>query len=217
MPGEEETEVMLEKPKRAPRKRVAKPVSENGGETPTPVKRAPRRRAPSKASSSANTSPPRVSSERSEQRKAPTPIAAQRATKKSAKRQTFVVILLMLLGIGSSAAVGFTDIGKIDVNKIIEDRNKKVESGELQGEIVPVQNTNQEPDGGLIQLSVEERNAANAARDAQATAAASTTAANASSSENMATSTAAGMPATPQELGQEQPATETPTQEPAPQ
>lgn len=197
MPGDEEQESVVEKPKRAPRKRANASVPIADGETPAPVKRAPRKRAPKKVVEevSERVAPPPSPSPR---RKAPTPIAATKATRKSFKRQFAVVVVMMIVGLGTSAAVGVSDKGKIDINKIIEERNRRVESGELQEQIIPVQNTSRLPDGGLI---MAEDQTPPPAPVPAATTTASTTDATASST---ATSTPVemGVPATPQELGQ---------------
>lgn len=92
------------------------------------------------------------------ERKAPTPISAEGIARKKANRRKMVVAGLILLGIGSSAAVGFTDGGQIDVLKTIEERNQRIrtnttnESDTFSSNVeVPVQttNTNSKPDGGL--------------------------------------------------------------------
>jgi hypothetical protein len=58
--------------------------------------------------------------------------------------------VLVVIGIGSSAAVGFTDRGTIDVNQVITERNERVQSSGSGESIIPEQNVNQRPDGGLI-------------------------------------------------------------------
>jgi hypothetical protein len=186
MPGDEEIVQEAEKPKRAPRKRVPKPVSDDGDRAPAPVRRAPRRVASKPKSISKEAEPlPQRTATRSTARKAPTPIAAKRAVHKSTKRQTFVVVLLMILGVGSSAAVGFFDKGRIDINSIIQERNRKIESGEVQGTVVPIQNTNTEPYGGLIPV-----NGATETAPPVATSTASTSDATASSTSATSSSTA---------------------------
>ena len=93
------------------------------------------------------------------QRKAPTAFAARaRATLKK-RRQFIVVGMLLLLGVGSSAAVGFTDTGRIDINQIIAERNARINANAgtaddlaAGSKTIPVQNTSSAPDGGLIGL-----------------------------------------------------------------
>jgi hypothetical protein len=72
-----------------------------------------------------------------------------------------ITAVILVVGVGASAAIGFTDQGQIDVNQAIEERNERIRSGQLregdtQRVIVPVQNTqaNKLPDGGLIGLGV---------------------------------------------------------------
>jgi hypothetical protein len=189
MPGDEETEVVVEKPKRAPRKRAPKLVLETDDATSAAVTRAPRKRT-SKARVEAETMapttpPPRVANERMVKRKAPTPIAETRATKKNFNRQIVVVVLLLIVGIGASAGVGITDKGGIDINQKIEDRNNKIRAGEIQDDIIPIQNTNTEPNGGLIPVE----GAPQPAPAPVATTTASSSAATASSTEATASST----------------------------
>jgi hypothetical protein len=152
MSQDDETLVVVEKPKRAPRKRVAKVVSEEA-ETPAP---APRKRAPRKSSEDAVKRTPRKRVAKEEDtptpRKAPTPLASEKSNSKKSKKQRYVVGILMFLGIASSAAVGFTDKGSINVEATITARNEQSRAAGREGEIVPVQNTDVQPDGGLIGL-----------------------------------------------------------------
>lgn len=90
-------------------------------------------------------------------RKAPTPISDNKIAKKAANRRKLVVLVLLILGIGASAMVGFTDQGQIDVVKTIEDRNSRIRNNSADARDVitsnvevPVQNTNKMPDGGLV-------------------------------------------------------------------
>ncbi len=157
MSPDEETEDVVEKPKRAPRKRVPKVVSPDSTESPVLVKRAPRKRVPRKVvEESVIAAPVVVDRSRAPRRKAPTPIATERATKKRSRKQMVVVTAMIIFGVGASAAVGFMDAGGIDVNQTIEKRNDKIRNGQLQDVIIPVQNNNPLPDGGLIHLSPEE-------------------------------------------------------------
>jgi hypothetical protein len=146
MSTDSETEVVFEKPKRAPRKRAPKVVSVSS-DTPAPVKRAPRKRAPKAESEDTG-----VTEERTSLRKAPTPIAADKARVKRSRRHITVVLTLLLLGIGSSAAVGFTDKGQINVEAVITKRNDEARAAGNESMVIPVQNTPQVPDGGQIGL-----------------------------------------------------------------
>ena len=92
------------------------------------------------------------------ERKAPTPLASTAAERRQKKKQIFVVVTLILLGIGTSAAVGFVDSGQIDINAVVEARNERLLAGNatendtLVSEVaIPVQNTTNsgKADGGL--------------------------------------------------------------------
>ena len=146
-----------EKPKkRAPRKRVATKAVRKRVVKKTVRKRAPRKRVARKAEPTATVST-------SSTRKAPTPIAANRASSKAKQKQMILAFVVAFVSVGLSAAVGFTDKGQIDVNKAIEDRNERIRSGQggddLKNLIVPVQNTdaNKLPDGGLVGLGKPEK------------------------------------------------------------
>lgn len=191
MPGDDETKLVAPKPTRAPRKRAAKVEVESRDAEFAPFKRAPRKRTlKSPIVETVSVAEMKEGKEKATRRKAPTSISAERATKKNGRRQLIVVAVLLVLGVGSSAAVGFTDKGGIDINQLIAERNRKIESGELHESIIPVQNTNQAPDGGLIPLGD--------AAAPQVSGAASTTDATATSS---ATSTEEGnIPTPPEEI-----------------
>ncbi len=209
MPGDEETEVTPLKPKRAPRKRAPKAAASVDDVSSAPVKRAPRKRAPRKPKAEVESGVverevPAPAPVRTTMRKAPTPIATEKASRRSAKRQMILVATLIILGLGGSAAVGFTDKGRIDINQLITERNRKIESGELHESIIPVQNRSQEVDGGLIPVAEEAA--------PQVSGVASTTA---SSTEATASSTG-NIPTPPEEIVN--PVTEeAPTIEPAAQ
>jgi hypothetical protein len=153
MSQEDETLVVVEKPKRAPRKRVAAVVSEQREAPP----RTPRKRTPKKESDEVPKRTPRkrVVKEKEEvpvPRKAPTPLATEKRNEKKSKKQRYVVAFLMFVGIASSAAVGLTDEGRINVEATITARNEQSRAAGRENEIVPVQNTEVAPDGGLVGL-----------------------------------------------------------------
>lgn len=93
-----------------------------------------------------------------EGRKAPTPFSLNKAIKKK-KNQRFVITLaILLVGVGSSAVVGFTDNDTIDVQRTIEERNTRIRNNNanendtiISNVELPVQDTNtsQKADGGL--------------------------------------------------------------------
>lgn len=149
-----ETEV-LETKKRTPRKRTPKVIDDA---EKAPVKRAPRKRVETIAE--VEEKPKRARKKDIEietpTRKAPTPIASEKLAKKSSRKHLIVVAFLLLLGIGSSAAVGLTDKGQINVVYMIDERNKKAaERGEqpisaapeqlIDGGLIPADNQNPDP------------------------------------------------------------------------
>jgi len=164
-----EEEVVVVKKPHAPRKRAAAASAADLG---VPA-RAPRRMVAKKTSSS--TSSPRkrkavietkesevISSPTAQVRKAPTPLATERLDKKTKKKHLIIATVLLLSGVGASAAVGFTDSGKIDVNQTIQARNDRIMSAgeEAAGEtIVPVQTTTL-PNGGMRGRGIGTRNVA---------------------------------------------------------
>ena len=91
-----------------------------------------------------------MSEERVSNRKAPTPIAAERAKTKRGRKNITVVAILLLLGVGSSAAVGFTDKGQINVDQTIAQRNQEARAAGQPEITIPVQTS--EPNGGLVGL-----------------------------------------------------------------
>lgn len=175
MSQEDETVEVVAKPKRRPRKRVATESVELPADSTTVVKkRVPRKTTPKIA--------PLVqepAAVNAPVRKAPTPLAEQKAAIKSTRRQAIVVALLIMVGVGASAAIGFTDKGSINVEQTIAQRNEQITRGEIQGEVIPVQNTPQLADGGLIGLGLngpDTNGGHNASSTATTTPAASSTA-----------------------------------------
>lgn len=117
-------------------------------------------------------------------RKAPTPLTAERKLRNKRRQQVAIVLVILLLGIGSSAAVGFQDKGVIDVNQTIAARNAKSQaSGDGTQETIPVQNTSKAPNGGLRGLGVGSAPAEPAPVEEVATTTASTSAEATDSSE----------------------------------
>jgi hypothetical protein len=92
-------------------------------------------------------------------RKAPTPIATV-AKSKNKKQFSFILLGVYFFLVGAvSVGVGYSDSGQIDVVATVNQRNEKINRGEVRdertGEIttvnVPVQNTDNRPNGGLQQ------------------------------------------------------------------
>jgi hypothetical protein len=133
MPRKADEFEVLEKPKRAPRKRVSKTVADSTEEKP-------KRTRTTKKVTEAETVEP--------SRRAPTTIKEENQKKHNSRKHLIVVGVLLVIGIGSSAVVGLTDKGQIDVVTVIEERNKKAE--ERGEKIVSSSDKDQLPDGGLV-------------------------------------------------------------------
>lgn len=124
-----------ESPKRAPRKRVSKAVSDGS------VLAAPRRKAPTSIGSS-----------------------SPRSNVRSYK-SLYISLGILLIGFGAAAVIGYSDKGQINITGVINERNDRVSSGKAaEGEdsstsntIVPVQNNGTGlPDGGLVGTGASE-------------------------------------------------------------
>jgi hypothetical protein len=138
--------------KRAPRKRVPKAE----GET---VPRPRVRRSTKKATEEVRVSAATTVTEEPEAptRKAPTPLAAK---KQNAKRSTKVLwgaLIFAAILTTTGIMIGLSDSGQIDVVAVVNERNEKINRGEVRDEAgnpvtinVPVQNASNEPNGGLV-------------------------------------------------------------------
>jgi hypothetical protein len=140
MPRKADEFEVLEKPKRVPKKRVPNAVADSDEEKPK------RKRSVKKVPES--TSVKKVPDTVEPVRRAPTVLNKEEQKKSTYKKNLIIVGVLIVIGVGSSAIVGLTDKGQIDVVTIIEERNKKaVERGE---KLVSSSDKDQLPDGGLI-------------------------------------------------------------------
>ncbi len=132
--------------KRAPRKRV--PAVD--GEVATPRPRAPRRKA---AVAPTIEEPVRVADVTSD-RRAPTPLRAERSAQAKSRRSLIIVALFFVVCTGIGIGIGMSDSGQIDVVAVVNERNERVNRGEVrEGESaisVPVQNSDIRPNGGLV-------------------------------------------------------------------
>lgn len=140
---EEETQAPR---KRAPRKRVAVVVD---GEAPVPrVPRAPRKRA-EPAAEAAPVEVPRTEPAR----RAPTPIREQRRAVSRGRRSLVWTLGIVFLLCAAGVGIGMSDGGQIDVVAVVNERNERVNRGEVrEGEstiTVPVQSGDVRPNGGL--------------------------------------------------------------------
>ncbi len=123
---ESEDVVVVKKP-RAPRARA----TSVDGESAAPRKRAPRKTAPKKVAPvselAAEPTPPQT-----QQRKAPTPIAAERRTRVRNTRALIAVVTFCVLLSGVGVTVGLFDHGAIDVVAVVNNRNEKISRGEVR-------------------------------------------------------------------------------------
>jgi hypothetical protein len=117
-------------------------------------------------------------------RKAPTAFASQVAKKKTTQTQVAIIVALLVVGVGASAAVGFTDstAGQIDVAQTIQERNERMSNMvDVDGPtiIAPRQNANNVPDGGFLGVRMTDPSAtkppAESTGTSTATSSASTT------------------------------------------
>lgn len=109
---------------------------------------APRRRAASRSRVAPVASEPAL-------RKAPTPLAYRRKTRSRNSRAFFVVLGACLLLSGAGIGIGFMDRGSIDVIAVVNERNEKINKGEVRDatgnavtQTIQVQ-TDSRPNGGL--------------------------------------------------------------------
>ena len=148
MTTEEDT---LAPKKRAPRKRA---VAVTEGEIPAP--RAPR--APRKRAEPVEVVAPIEVARAEPTRRAPTPISAQRKAVSRGRRSLVWTLGIVLLLCGAGVGIGMSDRGQIDVVAVVNERNERVNRGEVrEGEstiTVPVQNGDIRPNGGLTPADV---------------------------------------------------------------
>lgn len=90
-------------------------------------------------------------------RKAPTAVASQRRRRVKNTKLFFSVIFVCLILSGIGISIGFFDKGAIDVVAVVNERNEKINKGEIRDEsgetitkTVEVQNGDARPNGGLI-------------------------------------------------------------------
>lgn len=155
---------------KAPRKRAVRKSVAKTKDVSEPKKKVTRKRAtpkkdePEKVIEKKEESPV-IKPKESTKRKAPTPISANKIASKKKVRQRIIVGLLVLIGVGSSAAVGLSDEGQIDVMETIEARNERIRTNTtderdvlVSNLEVPVQNTSAQgkPDGGLVGKGIVE-------------------------------------------------------------
>ena len=115
------------------------------------------KKAPRKRVSEAAVRAAAISGDSEVRRKAPTSLDSSSQSSRKSYKIIYIPALILVLGLGISAFIGFSDEGQINIVGVINDRNTKVSAGEaVEGEsgtsqIVPVQNNgNGLPDGGLV-------------------------------------------------------------------
>ncbi|MCA9355348.1 hypothetical protein KC865_02245 [Candidatus Kaiserbacteria bacterium] len=96
-------------------------------------------------------------------RKAPTPLSKDKLRRRQSRKHFLITNVIIMVGLGFSALVGYTDEGQIDVEKTIEARNERIRTNTADERdikhstvAVPVQNTNQKADGGLVGLGLQD-------------------------------------------------------------
>ncbi len=138
--------------KRAPRKRVVKNEDEDE------VALKPKTRAPRKRLVEENRTEEDVSEARVSTRRAPTPIQTNKITRSRSRRGLMVAVAIFMLISGIGIVIGVSDHGQIDVVAVVNERNERVNRGEVrEGEstiTVPVQNNDTRPNGGLVPADV---------------------------------------------------------------
>lgn len=150
---------------KAPRKRAApkKPTTKKTTTTKA-VRKAPTRRktAAKKVAVDLDELDPVLSEQEtipvpatSKTRKAPTAFAGEVAKKKTTQIQVGIIALLLVVGVGASAVLGFTDstAWQIDVTQTIKERNERMSNMvDVDGPttVAPRQTTNDVPDGGFL-------------------------------------------------------------------
>ena len=150
MSGSSEEEVPK---KRASRKRAVSSMAE--GEMRAPRRRVVRQSAPAQKTVEIEAPREPAPEPREIRRKAPTELRERSSSRNKSRNQFIIVVGIFIVGVGASAAIGFSDRGSIDVSKVVEERNERIRAGggnaETGTEIIPVQNQNasREADGGL--------------------------------------------------------------------
>jgi hypothetical protein len=158
MPEAENNEAVV-KSKRTPRKRVAKTTASKIASTSRKtVARKKTTRQTSKTTQVRSDSVVSAATE-SVSRKAPTVFASEKNKQKQLQKQFIIIGVILFLGVGTSAVVGYSDKGQINVAQVVEDRNQRVKTGATDESdtatelvAVPVQNTNKSANGGLVGL-----------------------------------------------------------------
>lgn len=111
--------------------------------------KAPRKRAPKRVSEPDGEAEP--------VRKAPTVFREQKRTSTTSTRNFLIIAVVCLSIVSIGLGIGFSDKGQINVVAIVNERNEKINRGEVRtanGETItqtiPIQGSDNRPNGGLI-------------------------------------------------------------------
>jgi hypothetical protein len=111
--------------------------------------KAPRKRAPKRVSEAVVETEP--------VRKAPTAFREQKRTSSTGTRNFLIIVVICLSIISTGLGIGFSDKGQINVVAIVNERNEKINRGEVRSangeaitQTIPVQGSDNRPNGGLI-------------------------------------------------------------------
>lgn len=141
-----EEELVQAPKKRAPRKRV--PAAD--GDVAVPRPRTPRRKVVATEIHEERARVVDVTNER----RAPTPLRAERSATAKSRRSLIAAMVFFVVLTGIGIGIGMSDSGQIDVVAVVNERNERVNRGEVrEGEStisVPVQNSDIRPNGGLV-------------------------------------------------------------------
>lgn len=132
-----------------PRKPRARKPRATSGDSNAPISAPRKRTAPKAVSASVSVASETV-------RKAPTQIKSQKSKRQKNSYALLGVFISCLLVTFSGIGLGFSDRGQIDVVAVVNDRNEKINKGEIRDAngqpikvTVPVQNSDTRPNGGL--------------------------------------------------------------------
>ncbi|USN87511.1 MAG: hypothetical protein H6779_03800 [Candidatus Nomurabacteria bacterium] len=93
------------------------------------------------------------------ERKAPTTLGVSTGSKSRVSKRGVIIVAVLIVVLGATLWIGFSDKGQIDVSEKIAERNAKIASGDTSSieesprggsQVIPVQNTTPSvPNGGL--------------------------------------------------------------------
>lgn len=90
-------------------------------------------------------------------RKAPTAFRDQKRTSSTGMRNFVIIVVFCLSIVSIGLGIGFSDKGQINVVAIVNERNEKINRGEVRSatgeaitQTIPIQGSDNRPNGGLI-------------------------------------------------------------------